>query len=157
MIDFICLGICFNLNWNFNGSTVDASLISGFWNHPSGVINFSHLTDQKTTEGGGVFGCPNMTVCRQAHKHLVPLLQLHECCISSIISCVRGWFVIRRDGNDVAVLHQPQPWLMFSSSMIEEGKIINTCNRCSEDTCGNKKVFIRFKGFWKALENLVGT
>ena len=99
-----------------------------------------HLRNQETTESCMIITSPNMTVCSKFHEHLVSLLQLQEHCVSSIISCLRVWLVIV--GRDLVfiILEQVQLCLVFSSSVKEDGKIVNTCNRCDEDTCGNNQV-----------------
>ena len=154
IISFICLCICSNLNVVFNGNIIDASLISGCWSHPSGVTKFSDLTDQITTEGGAALGRPNMRTWGHAHEHLVSFLQLQEHCVSSVISCVStAWPMIRGPHDEVAVLHQLQLRCMFSSSMIEEGEVINTCNRCNKHTCGDKRAFV---SLWVFLKNING-
>ena len=105
------------------------------------IYPFSYLSDQKTTEGCMVVASPNIWVFNHADIHLVPLLQLQEHCVSSIICEVRVWLVIMGRDNQLVVLVHRQYCPMLSSSMIEDGKVINTCNRCSEDTCGNKSCF----------------
>ena len=109
---------------------------------------FSHSSNQETTEGGVAVSCPDMRTCRQAHAHPVPFLQLQENCISSSISWVIAGSWISWSNNHVVILAQYQPWWVFSFSSVEEVEIINTINRCNKVTCRNKRIFIKFKGFW---------
>ena len=103
-----------------------------------------HLWNQETTESCVIIFSPNMTVCSKFHEHLVSLLQLQEHCVSSIISCVKIWPVVLDRDYLFIILEQVHFYRVCSSSMREDGKIVNTCNRCDEDTCGNNRVLVTF-------------
>ena len=96
----------------------------------------SHLSYQKPTESCMPVGSPNMCICSQAYVDMVSLLQMEENCISSII--ISFWWVVMCHDHEVLVLVEIQHCPM--SSVVEDGKVINACNRCNEDTCGNNRV-----------------
>ena len=113
-----------------------SQVVGIIWSHPS-----SNLTEQKPTEGGGVSTSPDMMIFGELHENLIVLIQLEDSCISSVISGVIFGSMITWLNDHLAVLDQLQPWWSLSSSMIEEAEIINTVNRCSEDTCENNRAF----------------
>lgn len=98
------------------------------------VCCFLHLSDQKTTESCLAFASPKVRACSHAHIHSVSLLQLQEHCVPCIISWVIFWTMITCHDDHQTVLVQINPLRMISSSMTEEGKVINTCNRCCKHT-----------------------
>ncbi len=116
-------------------------LISGFWNFPSWVIEISILIDQKSTKAGGTAGPPNTATTRQAHRHLVPFLQLQDCRVSSIIEAWSTCLIVKCLDNDLVVLHQLQPCFMLVVSMVGEGEEVKTRKRSLEDTCEQKTIY----------------
>lgn len=67
---------------------------------------FSNMADQKTAEGGNCIVSPDICICTQAHIHLVPLLQLQEHCIASVISPVMRRTVVIGRHNNLVVLDE---------------------------------------------------